>query len=209
MADFGPLAPIREGTGNEANDQAHSHHSDRQPTRPDNLLAISNAKEASETGNRAAFEVSVRSGAAEVVRQRVDAGIDVINDGEMSKRGYATYIKESPKRVRWRKCRTWRSDQASRSSRLFETFRVRYGLFSSGPLANLKMPACDGSISYRDMRDLELDIDCLKAAMIGMKSEEAVMSAASPGLISLFLPDQHYGNQEAYVAALADALKVE
>ena len=82
-------------------------------------------------------------------------------------------------------------------------------LFSSGPLANLKMPACDGSIAYRDMRDLELDIDSLKAAMVGVKSEEAFMSAASPGVISLFLPDQHYGNHEAYLAALADAMKAE
>jgi hypothetical protein len=137
-ADFGRLAPITEDTGNEASDQAPSHHSHRQSTSP-GQPARSFEREGGK-GNRNSG--SVRSQRAlRGSRSRSPTGrdgIDVINEGEMSKPGYATYIKESPKRVRWGKCRTWCSDRASRSSRLFETFRVRYAAFLERTIGELE-----------------------------------------------------------------------
>jgi len=62
--------------------------------RPDNLLALLNAKETGEPGDRATFEACVRSAVADVVRKQFETGVDVINDGEMSKPGYANYIKD-------------------------------------------------------------------------------------------------------------------
>jgi 5-methyltetrahydropteroyltriglutamate--homocysteine methyltransferase len=174
--------------------------------RPDSLLAQLNAKEAGEPGDRAAFEACVRSAVADVVRKQAETGIDVINDGEMSKPGYATYIKD---RLSGFGGESVALGVSTRPADLQDFPEYATRLFSSGPLTSLKMPACDGAIAYRDMRDLELDIDSLKAAMSGVKSEEAFMSAASPGVISLFLPDHHYGNHEAYLAALADAMKAE
>jgi len=174
--------------------------------RPDNLLARLNAKEAGEPGDRAAFEACVRSAVADVVRKQAETGVDVVNDGEMSKPGYANYIKD---RLSGFGGESVALGVSTRPADLQDFPEYATRLFSSGPLTSLKMPACDGPIAYRDMRDLDLDIDSLKAAMTGVKSEEAFMSAASPGVISLFLPDQHYGNHEAYLAALADAMKAE
>jgi len=82
-------------------------------------------------------------------------------------------------------------------------------LFSQSPAAALKMPACNGPIQYRDMRDLEVDIANLKAATAGIKAEEVFMSAASPGVISVFLANNHYATRDAYLAALADAMRTE
>lgn len=174
--------------------------------RPDNLLALLNAKEAGEPGDRATFEASVRSAVAEVVRKQVETGIDVINDGEMSKPGYANYIKD---RLSGFGGESVALGVSTRPADLQEFPEYATRLFSSGPLTTLRMPACNGPIAYRDMRDLELDIDSLKTAMSGVKREETFMSAASPGVISLFLPNQHYGTHEAYLAALADAMKAE
>jgi len=73
----------------------------------------------------------------------------------------------------------------------------------------LKTPACNGPVAYQSTRDLETDVENLKQATAATKAEEVFMTAASPGVISLFLPDQHYGSHEKYLAAIADAMKTE
>ena len=71
------------------------------------------------------------------------------------------------------------------------------------------MPACDGPIDYRDTAAVRADIAALRAAIDGADVEEAFLSAASPGVVAFFVADRHYGDQEAYLYAIADAMKVE
>jgi 5-methyltetrahydropteroyltriglutamate--homocysteine methyltransferase len=71
------------------------------------------------------------------------------------------------------------------------------------------MPACDGPISYRDTGAVRADVDALRAALDGVAVEDAFLSAASPGVVAFFLADRHYGDHEAYLFAIADAMKVE
>ena len=140
----------------------------------------------------------------ETVRKQIEAGVDVINDGEMSKPGYSTYVKD---RLSGFEGESTALTGMLADIREFPDYAAR--LFSQSPAAALKMPACNGPIQYRDMRDLEVDIANLKAATAGIKAEEVFMSAASPGVISVFLANNHYATRDAYLAALADAMRTE
>jgi 5-methyltetrahydropteroyltriglutamate--homocysteine methyltransferase len=169
--------------------------------RPDDLLAMMIAKEAGEPYDREALDTSVRSAVATIVRRQAEAGVDVINDGEMSKPGYSNYVKD-------RMTGFGGESRAPRLGDLLDFPEYAARLFPSVS-SILKTPACTGPISYQDTRDLNMDVTNLKEAALGAKAEEVFMSAASPGVISLFLPDHHYGGHEAYLAALADAMKRE
>ncbi len=76
-------------------------------------------------------------------------------------------------------------------------------------VTGLKRPQCNGPISYRNRDELERDLKNFKAALKGVNVEEAFMTAASPGVIAFFLGNAYYTSHEAYLAAIADAMKVE
>jgi len=172
--------------------------------RSDGLLALITAKESGTLASDADFDGSVRDAVGETIRKQVEAGVDVINDGEMSKPGYSTYVKD---RLSGFKGESTPLTGMLADIRDFPEYAAR--LFSQSPAALLKMPACNGPIRYRDTRDLETDLTNLKAATAGAKAEEVFMSAASPGVISVFLANQHYPTREAYLGALADAMRTE
>ena len=174
--------------------------------RPQDLLTIITAKEAGEPYDREAFNASVRSAVNEIVGKQAEAGVDVINDGEMSKPGYSNYIKDRMTGFGGESVGLGSGPPQLGDLRDFPEYARR--LFP-GVSSILKTPACTGAISYQDIRDLNLDITNLKEAALRVKAEEVFMSAASPGVISLFFPDHHYGSHEAYLAALADAMKTE
>jgi 5-methyltetrahydropteroyltriglutamate--homocysteine methyltransferase len=172
--------------------------------RPDGLLALITAKEAGTLASSAEFDASVRDAVGETVRKQIEAGVDVINDGEMSKPGYSTYVKD---RLSGFEGESTPLTGMLADIRDFPEYAAR--LFSQSPAALLKMPACNGPIRYRDTRDLETDLANLKAATAGVKAEEVFMSAASPGVIAVFLANNHYPKREAYLGALADAMRTE
>jgi 5-methyltetrahydropteroyltriglutamate--homocysteine methyltransferase len=72
-----------------------------------------------------------------------------------------------------------------------------------------RTPACNGPISVRDPRAAEIDAENLKAALASVRPTEAFLTAASPGVISLFFRNDHYPSHEAYLAAIADAMRHE
>ncbi len=172
--------------------------------RPDGLLALITAKEAGTLASSAEFDASVRDAVGETVRKQIEAGVDVINDGEMSKPGYSTYVKD---RLSGFEGESTPLTGMLADIRDFPEYAAR--LFSQSSAALLKMPACNGPIRYRDTHDLETDLANLKAATAGVKAEEVFMSAASPGVIAVFLANQHYPTREAYLGALADAMRTE
>jgi 5-methyltetrahydropteroyltriglutamate--homocysteine methyltransferase len=172
--------------------------------RPEGLLSLLSAKEAGTLADRKEFDAAVREAVAATVRKQIEAGVDVINDGEMSKVGYSTYVKD--------RLSGFGGESNALTGMLadvkdFPDYGAR--LFSQTPVAALKMPACNGDIRYRDTHDLEVDIANLKAATARVKAEEVFMSAASPGVISVFLANHHYSTRDAYLAALADAMRIE
>jgi len=172
--------------------------------RPDGLLSMLTAKESGTLSDHAAFDVAVREAIRETVAKQIEAGVDVINDGEMSKIGYSTYVKD---RLTGFEGESTPLTGMLADMRDFPEYGAR--LFSQTPTALMKMPACNGEIRYRGARELETDLANLKAATADAGAEEVFMSAASPGVISVFLANQHYATREAYLGALADAMKTE
>ena len=152
--------------------------------------------------DRVAFEARVPEEVKEVVLRQASCGIDVVNDGEMSKISYSTYVKDRL---------TDFDDQSARSASLrldiaeFPGFAKQVGTL----LVDYARPACTSPISNLGKAELDRDLANLKAAVEGANVTEVFMTAASPGVISLFLANQYYPTHEAYLYALADAMREE
>ena len=170
--------------------------------RPDDLIRLMFAKEEGVPVEPAALAARIRSAVAEVVRRQAEAGVDVVGDGEQSKPSYATYVKD----------RLTGFDGASHPLQyqdLVDFPGMAKRVFGDPGRARRKTPACTGPIGVRDTRAAQADAENLRSALGGVKAREGFMTAASPGVISLFFRDDHYGSHEAYLAAIADAMKHE
>ena len=171
--------------------------------RPPKLVEMILAREAGNLVDPEAFDATARAAVAELVRKQMETGIDVLNDGEASKVGYSTYVKD--------RLLGFGGVSALRLGmgdlREFPEFAQR--MFSQVLTTRIDAPACNGPISWKDKRPLSADIAYLRAAVSGVKPSEVFMSAASPGVIALFLQNQYYKNHEAYLAALAKVMKDE
>jgi 5-methyltetrahydropteroyltriglutamate--homocysteine methyltransferase len=75
--------------------------------------------------------------------------------------------------------------------------------------ATIRFTTCDGPVSYVGQSAVQADIDNLKAALDGVSPAGSFMSAASPGVISVFSPNRYYASQEEYLGALAEAMREE
>ena len=145
----------------------------------------------------------------ETVRRQRAAGIDIVNDGEVSKPSYATYVTE--------RLTGFEGEPAARkwSGRAVEDFPEYYERLRAQHGEGVATPPCTGPVAYTGRASLEADIANLKAATgfaagAAASGDDVFMSAASPGIIALYMPDnQHYASTEEYIFALADAMKEE
>ena len=170
--------------------------------RPDDLIRMMYAKEEGVPVDRGALAARVRSAVAEVVRKQADAGIDIVNDGEMSKPSYATYVKD-------RLSGFGGAGNTFVYQDLAEFPNLAKRVFGDPGRSRRKTPACNAPIQVRDARAATADVDNLKAALAAAGATNAFMSAASPGVISLFFRNEHYPSQEAYLFAIAEAMRLE
>jgi 5-methyltetrahydropteroyltriglutamate--homocysteine methyltransferase len=170
--------------------------------RPADLVAMMYAKEEGESVDRAALSARVRAAVAEVVAKQTAAGVDIVNDGEMSKPSYATYVKDRLNGFGGTGNTFVYQDLAD-----FPNLAKR--VFGDPGRSRRKTPACNAPISVRDADAARADADNLKAAIAERRPAEAFMSAASPGVVSLFFRNDHYPGQEAYLAAIAEAMRHE
>jgi 5-methyltetrahydropteroyltriglutamate--homocysteine methyltransferase len=170
--------------------------------RPADLIRMMFAREEGVPVDGPALAARVRSAVAEVVRKQTDAGVAVVNDGELSKPSYATYIKD-------RLSGFGGTSQALQYRDLVDFPEMAKRVFGDPGRARRKTPACTGPIGLRDRAAAQADVDNLRAALGSADVADAFMSAASPGVISLFFRDDHYRNHEAYLFAIADAMRHE
>ncbi len=139
----------------------------------------------------------------DTVAHQAETGLDVINDGEQGRVQYATYVQdrltgfEGERRNRFRA----RLDDVD-----FPEYAETRNQSSS---ATLPQPACTGPIAWKDWAAVQRDIDRLKAATAVADVTEVFMTAASPGVISNFLPNEYYADEEGYLYALAEVMKDE
>ena len=160
------------------------------------------AREKEQPYDQAAFDACMTSAVSETVRRQVEAGVDIVSDGETSKISYATYVKDrytgfdgdSPR-------------NAPADLKQFPTFLQR--LADDGGTPTYARPMCVGEVESKGQGELEKDIANLKSAMAEHGVERGFMNAASPGVISLFLQNDFYPTRKAYLEALANAMKAE
>ena len=170
--------------------------------RPDALIKTMYAKEEGVPVDPAALAARVRAAVAKIVSKQAAAGIDLINDGEMSKPSYATYIKD-------------RLNGFGGTGNTFiyqdvhEFPMLEKRVFGDPGRSRRKTPACNAAISVRDAQAAVTDTDNLKAALANVKARGGFMSAASPGVVSLFFRNDFYKDFEAYIYAIADAMRDE
>ena len=149
------------------------------------------------------FDTIMQVAVAEVVRKQADAGIDIVSDGEMSKISYATYI-----RHRLSGFGTGPVPRATpRDLDEFPEYRDR--LAKEGGTPKYLRPICKGPVAVKDNAPLERDLRNMREAVNGVNVAEAFMSAASPGVIAVFHPNEYYVTHAAYLDALANAMKSE
>src|SRR6476469_913692 len=163
--------------------------------RPDDLIRMMYAKEEGVPVDGAALAARVREAVAGVVKKQAEAGIDVINDGEMSKPSYATYVKD-------RLAGFGGTGNTFVYQDLADFPKLQQKVFGDPGRSRRKTPACNGPIGVRDPQAVQIDVDNLKPALCGVKAAGGFMSAASPGVISVFFRNDHYRNEEAYLAAI-------
>jgi 5-methyltetrahydropteroyltriglutamate--homocysteine methyltransferase len=170
--------------------------------RPDDLIRIMYAKEEGVPVDPKPLADHIKSAVAEVVKKQAEAGVDLINDGEMSKPSYATYIKD-------------RLDGFGGTGNTFvyqdlaEFPRLERKVFGDPGRSRRKTPACNGPISVRDKVSPQTDADNLNAGLSAVKAVGGFMSAASPGVVSLFFRNDYYKDFETYIYAIADAMRNE
>ena len=170
--------------------------------RPADLIRMMYAKEEGVPVDAAALGARIRAAVAEAVQNQVKAGVAIVNDGEMSKPSYATYVKD-------RLNGFGGASHPLTYRDLVDFPEMAKRVFGDPGRSRRRTPACDGPISVREPRAAETDADNLRAACDAAKAERGFMSAASPGVISLFFRNDHYPSHEAYLFAIAEAMRPE
>jgi 5-methyltetrahydropteroyltriglutamate--homocysteine methyltransferase len=178
--------------------------------RPADLIETLKAKESGQSYNHETFDTQVRGAVAEAVRRQVEAGVDVVSDGEQGKAGFVNYIGErlagfepcpSPLRAG-----PWVGSREVMDFPEYYEWYSRWRGASVGPSTSF---ACTGPIAYKGQQALQRDIDNFKAALKAVNVEGAFMPATSPANVEAQRKNEYYPTEEAYLYAIADAMREE
>jgi 5-methyltetrahydropteroyltriglutamate--homocysteine methyltransferase len=159
-------------------------------------------KEAGACTDDRAFDAVIGDAVRDVVARQGQAGVDVVSDGELSKISYATYIKD--------RISGFGGDSPRRTPADLEDFPDYMAMASgSGGTPSYRRPRCVGPLEPVDSRPLDDDLRRLREARAACPAHEAFMNAPSPGVIALFQPNDYYPSDDAYLEAIAEAMRPE
>jgi 5-methyltetrahydropteroyltriglutamate--homocysteine methyltransferase len=169
--------------------------------RPVALVEQLEGRDQREAPNDPGFADQVRQAVRDVVERQVAAGVDVINDGEAGKVGYSTYVTG--------RLTGFGGENREPRRRVEEGMFAEFYATQPTPGANLRRAMCTEPIEWRGSAQVEQDIANFKAALAGVHPADTFMTSASPGVVWNFLDNQYYPDDEAYLFAIADAMKHE
>ena len=170
--------------------------------RPQDVVDLLFAQDRGESYDAAQFESTMARAVSDVIAKQAECGVDIVSDGEMSKISYATYIRHRLTGFEGDSARPTPSDIDAIPS-------YRDKLVKEGHSATYKRPVCKGAVKVKDLSALHADIARMKAALAKAGIQEGFMNAVSPGTIAVFQPNEYYPSHEAYMSALADAMREE
>jgi 5-methyltetrahydropteroyltriglutamate--homocysteine methyltransferase len=171
--------------------------------RPEALLALMRDKAEGRDHDAGRLAETLRDSVREVVRRQVKVGVDFVSDGEFSKPSYATYVSERLSGFGGKGALTAAADLAD--FRSYAAHLVKIG----GVIPSGYGSCCQGPVAVKDASGLETDLANLKGAVAAANPHGAFMNAASPGVVAIFQKNEYYPNEDAYVRAVAEALKGE
>ena len=171
--------------------------------RPQSVVDQVFAEDRGEAVDRVVYEQVIGEAVAAVVKQQADCGVDIVSDGEMSKIGYATYIRH--RLSGFELGEVPRATPADLDA--YPRFRDRQAAEGTAP--KYRRPICRGPIAYVNTELMKIDFAHLKNALKGVEVAGAFMNAPSPGVMALFQPNEFYKTREEYLYALGEAMKTE
>ncbi|HEY7609664.1 MAG TPA: cobalamin-independent methionine synthase II family protein [Alphaproteobacteria bacterium] len=170
--------------------------------RPPVVVDFLMKKEKGDTYDTERFDAAMKAAVAEVVARQADIGIDVVSDGETSKIGYATYMQERLNGFGGHNERKIALDLVA-----YPAFREKMARVTGAQA--FTRAACVAPITVKNWEPLKKDLANFRAALAGKNVAEAFLNSASPGLVSAFQPNAYYKTHEAYVEAIAAAMREE
>jgi 5-methyltetrahydropteroyltriglutamate--homocysteine methyltransferase len=192
---------LRRRRGKEQLSRIRTTHVGSLP-RPQAVVDLVYAEDRGDPVDGEALDRALAEGVREIVRLQRDAGVDVVSDGELSKIGYATYVRH--------RLSGFELGEAPRATPAdldaYPTWRDRQ--VAQGTAPRYQRPICRGPVAYVDRTPLDRDLATLREA-VDEAGVDGFVGAPSPGIVALFLPNEHYGTTDEYLEALADALKTE
>ena len=174
--------------------------------RPDDLRELLVARDTGRPYDQVELASRVRRAVAEVVKQQVAVGLDVVNDGEESKRNFTTYARERLGGVEERALAEGERVLAMIYGRDALEFPEYFA--GRGNMAG-REAVCKAPLTYVGHAAVEADLANFRAALEGLSVSETFLPAVAPGTIEHWLRNEHYPSDEAYLAAIAEAMKVE
>ncbi|MEM7539965.1 MAG: cobalamin-independent methionine synthase II family protein [Pseudomonadota bacterium] len=170
--------------------------------RPDALADLLIARENGEIVDKKLFDDTVDEAVANAVKMQMGLGIDVISDGEMSKIGFSTYIKD--------RCSGFSGDSPRvppGDLELFPDYLVQAAAQNQAP--PIKRPVCSGEIRVVNREPLEQDIARLRRLLRESDALGGFMNASSPGIIATSLPNEYYASEDEYLEAIGEVMREE
>jgi 5-methyltetrahydropteroyltriglutamate--homocysteine methyltransferase len=171
--------------------------------RPDDLIKTMWAVADGVPVDEEALEARVASAVGEIVDKQIEAGLTVINDGEMSKPSYATYVKDRLNGF------GGKAIESYFFADLVDYPRSKELVAANPGRRKRYAPACNAPITVKDPEAAVRDMDHLKASAKGRDVAGTFSSAASPGIVSIFFGNEFYKTDEEYVLAIAEAMRHE
>jgi 5-methyltetrahydropteroyltriglutamate--homocysteine methyltransferase len=171
--------------------------------RPKDAVDLLFAQDRGEAVDAAQFDATIRGAVADAVTKQQQAGLDIVSDGEMGKISYTTYIRHRLTGFELGQVpRATPQDQDD-----YPEYRDR--IAAAGATPKYVRPICKGPIQVKTLEPLQKDIARLKDALAKARVAGGFMNAVSPGTIAVFQPNEYYPSHEAYLEALADAMRAE
>src|SRR5688572_17050055 len=177
--------------------------------RPPEILELMRRRAAGEKHDRKKWETALKTHVAEIVRRQVEAGIDVVSDGECGKTSFMNYVAErlSGFEGRGTPSSTGPINAQGRDAKLFPDYYA--WVLEHNPFADIVRTAplvCVGPVSYAGMTDLARDIENLKSAMADAGAEAGFLPASSP---IPTMRNEHYASEEEFWLAYGEAMREE
>jgi len=169
--------------------------------RPPQLVELLLAESENLGANRAALDAAVSAAVADVVAKQAACGLDIINDGEQGRTDYTVHVKD--------RLAGFEGPSTPPLGTGDEEFPELAALLTQFASPFQHRPACSGPVSWKDWPAAEADIARARRATTGVAGAEFFMTSPSPGQIARYLKNKHYPTEDAYLFALADAMKRE